>query len=161
MVSVYSDDLSKSMHSNHLGQVVYGIFYGEGYVNFRLLGYEVTRISMATILENEYQVYLPKSKFDLGEYVVSANKWEQGKDEVPMKMSLISAQQIAFNNPQTTGDILANSGEVYVQKSQLGGGSPVIRGFEASRILLLVDGVRMNSAIFRAGHLQILSQWII
>ena len=154
MVSVYSDDLSKSMHSNHLGQVVYGIFYGEGYVNFRLLGYEVTRISMATILENEYQVYLPKSKFDLGEYVVSANKWEQGKDEVPMKMSLISAQQIAFNNPQTTGDILANSGEVYVQKSQLGGGSPMIRGFATNRVLLVVDGVKMNNSIFRSGNIQ-------
>ena len=40
------------------------------------------------------------------------------------------------------------------QKSQQGAGSPVIRGFEASRILLLVDGVRMNNLIFRAGHLQ-------
>jgi outer membrane cobalamin receptor len=32
--------------------------------------------------------------------------------------------------------------------------SPSIRGFEASRVLLLVDGVRMNNLIFRAGHLQ-------
>ncbi|MFN5986235.1 MAG: TonB-dependent receptor, partial [Chitinophagaceae bacterium] len=54
----------------------------------------------------------------------------------------------------TTADILTASGQVFVQKSQQGGGSPVIRGFEASRILLLVDGVRMNSAIFRSGHLQ-------
>jgi hemoglobin/transferrin/lactoferrin receptor protein len=30
----------------------------------------------------------------------------------------------------------------------------VIRGFEASRVLLMVDGVRLNNAIFRAGHLQ-------
>jgi hemoglobin/transferrin/lactoferrin receptor protein len=41
-----------------------------------------------------------------------------------------------------------------VQKSQQGGGSPVIRGFEASRILLAVDGVRMNNLIYRGGHLQ-------
>ena len=39
-------------------------------------------------------------------------------------------------------------------KSQFGGGSPIIRGFEASRILLVVDGVRMNNAIYRGGHLQ-------
>jgi hemoglobin/transferrin/lactoferrin receptor protein len=41
-----------------------------------------------------------------------------------------------------------------VQKSQQGGSSPVIRGFEASRVLLVVDGIRMNNAIYRAGHLQ-------
>ncbi len=60
----------------------------------------------------------------------------------------------AKTNPTNMADALEQSGEVFVQKSQLGGGSPVIRGFEANRILLVVDGVRMNTAIFRAGHLQ-------
>ncbi|MGB3545988.1 MAG: TonB-dependent receptor [Saprospiraceae bacterium] len=41
-----------------------------------------------------------------------------------------------------------------VQRSQQGGGSPNLRGFEANRILLVVDGVRLNNAIYRAGHLQ-------
>ena len=50
--------------------------------------------------------------------------------------------------------MLSNSGNLFVQKSQQGGGSPAIRGFEASRVLLLVDGIRMNNLIFRAGHLQ-------
>jgi len=43
---------------------------------------------------------------------------------------------------------------LFVQKSQQGGGSPVIRGLESSRILLLVDGVRMNNLVYRGGHLQ-------
>ena len=43
---------------------------------------------------------------------------------------------------------------VKVQKTQFGGGSPVLRGMEANRILLVVDGVRMNNAIYRKGHLQ-------
>jgi hemoglobin/transferrin/lactoferrin receptor protein len=59
-----------------------------------------------------------------------------------------------FQNFQSTADVLSNSGSLFVQKSQQGGGSPSIRGFEASRVLLLVDGVRMNNLIFRAGHLQ-------
>jgi hemoglobin/transferrin/lactoferrin receptor protein len=49
---------------------------------------------------------------------------------------------------------LQNNGGVFIQRSQQGGGSPVLRGFEASRILLVVDGVRMNNAIYRSGHLQ-------
>lgn len=50
--------------------------------------------------------------------------------------------------------MLAQTGEVFVQKSQMGGGSPVLRGFEANKVLLVVDGVRMNNAIYRNGHLQ-------
>ena len=45
-------------------------------------------------------------------------------------------------------------GGVRIQKSQGGGGSPVIRGFEGNRVLLVIDGVRMNNAIYRSGHLQ-------
>jgi hemoglobin/transferrin/lactoferrin receptor protein len=58
-----------------------------------------------------------------------------------------------FQNFQSTADVLSNSGSLFVQKSQQGGGVPSF-SFEASRVLLLVDGVRMNNLIFRAGHLQ-------
>jgi hemoglobin/transferrin/lactoferrin receptor protein len=51
-------------------------------------------------------------------------------------------------------DAMAGSGNVFVQKSQLGGGSPIIRGFETNKVLLVVDGIRMNNAIYRGGHLQ-------
>ena len=53
----------------------------------------------------------------------------------------------------TSADLLQNTGGVNIQQSQQGGGSPVIRGFEANRVLLVVDGVRMNNAIYRSGHL--------
>jgi len=53
-----------------------------------------------------------------------------------------------------SADALAHHGGVYVQKSQLGGGSPIIRGFEANRVLLVVDDIRLNNAIYRSGHLQ-------
>ena len=36
----------------------------------------------------------------------------------------------------------------------MGGGSPVIRGMESNRVMLVIDGVRMNNAIYRKGHLQ-------
>ncbi|MBK9758483.1 MAG: TonB-dependent receptor [Flavobacteriales bacterium] len=67
---------------------------------------------------------------------------------------MIKARDIRFMDQPTTAELLQNTGAVFVQKSQLGGGSPIIRGFEANRILLVVDGVRMNNAIYRAGHVQ-------
>ena len=56
--------------------------------------------------------------------------------------------------PGNTAELLQKSGQIHVQQSQQGGGSPVLRGFEANRVLLVIDGVRMNNAIYRSGHLQ-------
>ena len=94
------------------------------------------------------------SEKTLGEVVISANKFGEKKRNVSQKIDVITAKTIARTNAQNTGDLLINSGNVFVQKSQQGGSSPVIRGFEASRVLLVVDGIRMNNAIYRAGHLQ-------
>ena len=90
----------------------------------------------------------------LGEVVISANKFSERKRNVTQKIDIITSRTIATANAQNTGDLLINTGNVFVQKSQQGGSSPVLRGFEASRVLLVVDGIRMNNAIYRAGHLQ-------
>ncbi len=89
----------------------------------------------------------------LNEVVVFANKFAEKFKRIAQTVDVLTtSQQLTYQN--NTADVLINSGKVFVQKSQQGGGSPVIRGFEASRILLMVDGVRMNNAIYRSGHLQ-------
>jgi len=90
----------------------------------------------------------------LGEIVISVNKWETKLNEVPNKIVKLNKYDILRNNPQTSADLLGQSGMVFIQKSQLGGGSPMIRGFATNRVLLVVDGVRMNNAIYRSGNLQ-------
>ena len=89
----------------------------------------------------------------LPEVVIYANKFPKPFKNIVQKVDFISDKN-TINQQANTADILTQSGHVFVQKSQSGGGSPVIRGFEASRVLLMVDGVRLNNAIFRAGHLQ-------
>ena len=91
---------------------------------------------------------------DLKQYVISASREPEPEQVVSQQINIISANRINHLQPQTTADALASTPGVFVQKSQMGGGSPVIRGFEASRILLVIDGVRMNNLIYRAGHLQ-------
>ncbi len=91
---------------------------------------------------------------NLNEVVVAANKVAENKRFVAQQIQTLSARQIAQLNAQSSPDLLAQSGNVMVQKSQQGGGSPILRGFEASRVLLVIDGVRMNNLIYRAGHLQ-------
>ena len=96
---------------------------------------------------------LDTTKKVLPDVVVFANKFPALSKNIVQKVDLITDKN-AINQQSNTGDILIQSGQVFVQKSQSGGGSPVIRGFEASRVLLMVDGVRLNNAIFRGGHLQ-------
>ena len=53
----------------------------------------------------------------------------------------------------TSADLLERGGNVFIQKSQLGGGSPMIRGLSTNRLVLSVDGVRLNNAIYRGGNI--------
>jgi hemoglobin/transferrin/lactoferrin receptor protein len=94
------------------------------------------------------------NSIELDEVIVSSLRLATPKRKITQHIESISKKEIEFQNFQTSADVLGNSGTLAVQKSQQGGGSPVIRGFESSRILLLVDGIRMNNLIFRAGHLQ-------
>ncbi len=100
------------------------------------------------------KLYLVESVVRLDEFVYTANRKEERKSDLPYKIEVISAKEIAFNNPQNSAQMLERTGDVFVQQSQMGGGSPVLRGFEANKVLLVVDGVRMNNAIYRGGHLQ-------
>lgn len=90
----------------------------------------------------------------MDEVFVSASKREQKLEEIPQKIKRLTLGDIQFQNPQTSADLLQESGNVFVQKSQMGGGSPMIRGFAANSVLIAVDGIRINTAIFRSGNLQ-------
>jgi len=123
-------------------------------INFQHASYERLIMTYKELEESHFVVSLSESVLKLNEVVISSNRWEQNKKEVPNKITSISAKEIGFSNAQTTADVLGSSGEVFIQKSQLGGGSPMIRGFAANRLLIVVDGVRMNNAIYRSGNLQ-------
>lgn len=118
------------------------------------LGYQKQYLTFQQLKENKFLVLLKEQQFNLGEIIISASKFEEKKSDVPQQIALIKAKEIEFLNQPTTADLLMQSGNVFVQKSQAGGGSPVIRGFEANKILMVIDGVRMNNAIYRGGHLQ-------
>lgn len=101
------------------------------------------------------------SEVDLGyrvnmlrEVVTSGSRFTEPKRDVPEQIDVLGRREINFMAQPTAAELLQNTGTVFVQKSQLGGGSPTIRGFQANRILLVVDGVRMNNAITRSGHTQ-------
>jgi hemoglobin/transferrin/lactoferrin receptor protein len=110
--------------------------------------------SVEEIESSKYKIFINQNINSFEEVVVSASKFEEKKKDVAQKIQVLRVAEIAFQNQSSTADVLANSGNVMVQKSQLGGGSPIIRGFETNKVLMVVDGIRMNNAIYRGGHLQ-------
>jgi len=99
-------------------------------------------------------VYMAENVIRLNEFVITGNRVEEKRSDLPYRIEVIQAKEISFQNPQNAAIMLEQTGNVFVQSSQMGGGSPVLRGFEANKVLLVVDGIRMNNAIYRAGHLQ-------
>ena len=153
-VAIYNSDKSKTAISDFDGKCDLSVFERNERLTFRHISYEIRKATKAQIQRQKGKIFLTMKAEQLDEVVMSVSKWEQQKKDIPNKIASIDAREIAFTNPQTSADLLQNSGKIFVQKSQLGGGSPMIRGFATNRLLLSVDGVRMNNAIFRGGNIQ-------
>jgi hemoglobin/transferrin/lactoferrin receptor protein len=145
---------SFSTQTDNLGKANIDNFSFGDRILFKHSSYTKFQIEKAKIIKQGKFVWLNEDPIRLDEIVVSVNRWEQSKAEIPNKIVSINTLEIEHFNPQTSADLVGSSGGVYVQKSQMGGGSPMIRGFSANRILLVVDGLRMNNAIYRSGNLQ-------
>ncbi len=120
---------------------------------FQYLGYEELELAISEQSSFPMTITLQSSDLLLDEIILIGRNNEK-KSSIIGQVETISARNLEALQLQNTADILASSGEVFVQKSQYGGGSPIMRGFEANKLLLVVDGVRMNNAIYRNGHLQ-------
>jgi hemoglobin/transferrin/lactoferrin receptor protein len=154
MVIITSSDPNNYVITDTKGEAKIATLRGESSLSVRLVGYRNEVVNYSQLESNNFQIYLTEDNISLQTIVVSAARWKQSKRDVPSKISSINSKEVLLHNPQTAADFLSLSGDVYIQKSQLGGGSPMIRGFATNRVLLTVDGIRMNTAIFRSGNLQ-------
>lgn len=151
-VAVFNLEKTESVVTNAEGKSDLSIFSKEAYITFQHPAYQETTLQKGSITGGT--IALSERVIKMKDVVISANKWEQDISEIPNEIISISSKDIAFTNPQTSADMLSSTGEVFVQKSQAGGGSPKLRGFAANSVLMVVDGVRMNNAIYRSGNLQ-------
>ncbi|TRX66300.1 TonB-dependent receptor domain-containing protein [Carboxylicivirga sp. M1479] len=154
LVTIFSQSQEVNTITNMKGQSEMSDFEGVESIIFRLMGYETIEISYTELQNINFKVLMEPSELSLDEVVISATKWKQGRRESPAKISILKPKEINFLNPQTAADLMEMTGDVFIQKSQMGGGSPMIRGFATNRVLITVDGVRMNNAIFRSGNIQ-------
>jgi len=154
LVSLTSKRPRAEAQTNEKGQADISAFKGSEEIIIRRIGYKTKVISYAELESLSFELFLQPKPFNMYEIVVSANRWRQTSRDVPSEIITISPVEVELQNPQTAADLLEVSGKVFIQKSQLGGGSPMIRGFATNRLLYTVDDIRMNTAIFRGGNIQ-------
>ena len=153
-VALFNQDKSKSTITNTEGKASISLFDYSDSIYLQHTAYELIVLTKSSILDNNYRIMLKRKNILIDNIVISYNKVGEEKKDIPHMVDVITADKIESDPSQTSADILKSTGNIIVQKSQGGGGSPILRGFEANKILLIVDGVRMNNAIYRNGHLQ-------
>jgi len=154
LVTVSSEDPPAYATTNMKGQVDISSFGGSGKIRFRAVGYSSVVVSFEELRKTDFSLRIPRASISLDEVVVSATRSDQKISNIPFSIFSIGPEYVSFMDTQTAADLLGASGKVFIQKSQQGGGSPMIRGFAANRLLYTGDGIRRNTAIFRSGNLQ-------
>lgn len=87
----------------------------------------------------------------LDEVIVTATRIEEVAANLPYATAAITRELLDERLPRTLPDALREESSIMVQKTSLGQGSPFIRGFTGFRTVLLIDGFRLNNAVFRDG----------
>lgn len=153
-VMIYNENKLKLNHTNKDGIANISEYHESEILSFNHINYVEIEVLKKDLKLINYIVKLHKKSLQLNEVILSVSRDVEKKTRVAEQVSIITSSEIVQKSPQTSADLLAIIPGIRVQKTQLGGGSPVIRGMEANRVLLVVDGVRMNNAIYRSGHLQ-------
>ena len=93
----------------------------------------------------------------LKEVIVTTGRSSVNARLLPYSFAIADSQQMAKLNGRSVPELLDGMPGVFLQKTNHGGGSPFVRGFTGNQNLILIDGIRLNNAIFRYGPNQYLT----
>lgn len=91
----------------------------------------------------------------IDEIQVTATRRPVASSKVSAAVTLIPAEEV--RSGKLTTDALAAKVGVFLQQTTPGQGAAIIRGLKGSEVLHLVDGMRLNNAIFRNAPTQYLA----
>jgi outer membrane receptor protein involved in Fe transport len=89
--------------------------------------------------------------------VVTASRSEQARFEVGRSVEVLGAEGVRATQARSTPEAAGELPGVYLQQTNRGAGTPFLRGLVGPQNLILVDGVRFQTAIARTGPNQVLA----
>ena len=149
-VSISSNANNTGVISNNKGISKIDSFKSIDALIIQHLAYQNLSITKKDIQNNS--IFLVLKIHTLDNVEISDSKQSHfKKTSIFTKINAIKIENI---QSAQTSDLLEKTMGLSIQKSQNGGGSPNLRGMEANRLLVIVDGIALNNTIFRSGHLQ-------
>jgi len=91
------------------------------------------------------------------EIEVVARRIPEDTFKTDRSVSIMDKETIKEQNPRTVPEALFETPGTFVQQTNAGGGSPIIRGMGGPQVLIAVDGVRFNNSVYRTGPVQYLN----
>ncbi len=126
-------------------------------IQISALGYTTLEKKLGASEANQFIELMP-SVIQLNNGVtVTALRSERLAFDVGQSITSLSSNQLIQLAPRSTPEALMNETGIWVQKTNHGGGSPIMRGLAGNQILVLVDGIRLNNATYRYGPNQYLA----
>jgi len=149
-VSIVSKVQKFSITSNKEGKLNISFFNPEDTLRIQHLSYQTIQKTKSSIKKKTIQLFLKTNSLENVEIL------ESRVQSFENTLTYLNVTPLIILNTQSTqtADLLEKTMGISIQNSQNGGGSPNLRGMEANRLLIIVDGIPLNNTIFRSGHLQ-------
>ncbi|MCK5077584.1 MAG: TonB-dependent receptor [Calditrichia bacterium] len=103
------------------------------------------------------EIILTGKIFSLQSTVVTATRSQKEILSISNSINIVDEIEINNRNAKTSAEALREESGVFIQKTNHGGGSAIIRGLSSNQILLMVDGIRLNNSTYRLGNHQYLT----
>ena len=107
--------------------------------------------------EDPESEYIEDEDTEITEYVTVATRKPEDPNLCARTLSILSEKELKEQSPNSIPEALFDSPGIFVQKTNHGGGSPIIRGMIGPQNLIVVDGVRFNNSVYRTGPTQYLN----
>ncbi|MDG1348185.1 MAG: TonB-dependent receptor [Flavobacteriales bacterium] len=148
-VSVSSKTKDLGVISNNMGITNLSVFSSKETLIIQHIAYQKIEQIKSSIQQKTIFLVLKTHSLENVEITESKESLKSTLKHLKITPAIMLKSQSA-----QTSDLLEKTMGVSIQNSQNGGGSPNLRGMEANRLLIVVDGIPLNNTIFRSGHLQ-------
>ncbi len=92
----------------------------------------------------------PTQPAQLEEVLVTASRRPETTFESGKAAAVVNSNQLLTRQPNLLPELLRGQAGVYVQQTTPGQAAPIVRGLKGSQVLHMVDGMRLNNAVFRS-----------
>lgn len=133
---------------------------GNYHLFITIVGYETheEEITLSNDSNCTLQIPLKNKIIQLNqEVVITASRSKYIDYDLPDAITILNSDYLRQNIQRTLAEALSGTTGVWLQKTNHGGGSPIIRGLTGNQNLILIDGVRLNNSTFRYGPNQYLN----